>query len=97
MAEPRETILEVILLTARHFPLSHLIGFADGLCLKLAMNFGERGRKCSANLAESVERRNRGVGFLCCDQHSGHPSTFTKPPNSSMSPELPPFKVACEA
>ena len=48
-------ILKVFPLAAHHFPLNHLIGSADGYCLKLVMLSREKGRKCSANLAVRCE------------------------------------------
>lgn len=48
-------ILEAIPLAAHHFPLNHLIGFADGYCLKSVMFSGEKGRKGSANPAMRCE------------------------------------------
>lgn len=51
--------LEVILSTTHHFPLNHLIGLADGHCLKLVMNFREKGTKCAANLAVHCEKEEQ--------------------------------------
>lgn len=51
--------LEVIPLTTHPFPLNHLIGFADGYCLKSVMIFREKGRKCSVNLAVYCENEKQ--------------------------------------
>lgn len=69
------SFLELIPLTTHHLPFNHLIGFANGHCLKVVMLSREEGRKCPANLAVHCENKeHKALVSECNDGPSGHPA-----------------------
>lgn len=57
------SFLELIPLTTHHLPFNHLIGFANGHCLKVVTLSREEGRKCPANLAVHCENEEHRLWF----------------------------------